>query len=280
MKKIIVIIGPTASGKSAYAVKLAKKIGGEVISADSRQVYKGLDIGTGKITTKEMRGVPHHMIDVVSPKKVYTVNSYVIDGREAIEDIFSRGKTPIICGGTGFYIDALLGRIAVPRVPPNPALRLSLEKKSPAQLFAMLKKLDARRARDIDPKNPVRLIRAIEIAKALGHVPRSNPEPLPYVIEWIGLAPTQESLKRKIHTRLLARMKAGMLEEARTLHKRGLTYKRMDKLGLEYRYLALRLQNKMTESEMLEELENQIQDYAKRQMQYWKRNKEIAWKQV
>lgn len=280
MQNIICIVGPTASGKSAYAVKLAKKIGGEVISADSRQVYKGLDIGTGKITKKEMQGVPHHLLDVVSPKKVFTANEFVIQGRRAIEDIVRRGKTPIVCGGTGFYIDTLLGRIAVPKVAPNPKLRRTLEKKSTAQLFAMLKKLDARRARDIDAKNPVRLIRAIEIAKELGHVPRSNPEPLPYAVEWIGLKPDEKQLRLKIQKRLRARMKAGMVAEARRVHKAGLSYKRMHQLGLEYRFLALLLRKKISKPDMQRELETQIDGYAKRQVQYWKRNKEISWRKV
>lgn len=278
MQKVVVIVGPTASGKSALAVKMARKLKGEVISADSRQVYKGLDIGTGKITKKEMQGVPHHLLDVANPKKVFTANEFVERGRAALEDIISRGKTPIICGGTGFYIDALLGRIALPAVPPNPKLRAQLAKKTTTQLYAILKKLDARRARDIDAQNPVRLIRAIEIAKALGRVPAAKPQPLPYEIEWIGLNPDEKKLRAKIRKRLHDRMKMGMLREARKLHEAGLSYKRMNQLGLEYRYLALLMQKKITKAEMLEKLENEIWQYARRQMTYWKRNGEIRWR--
>lgn len=278
MQKVIVIVGPTASGKSSLAVKLAKKLKGEVISADSRQVYTGLDIGTGKITKKEMQGVPHHLLDVASPKKVFTANEYVELGRAALEDVIARGKTPIICGGTGFYIDALLGRIALPAVPPNPKLRAQLAKKSAAQLFAQLKKLDPRRAKDIDANNPVRLIRAIEIAKTLGKVPAAKPTPLPYAIEWIGIRPDEKKLRAKIHTRLLDRMKSGMLREAQKLHKAGLSYKRMDQLGLEYRYLALLMQKKISKAEMLEKLENEIWQYAKRQLTYFKKNTDIRWR--
>lgn len=274
---MIVIVGPTASGKSAYAVKLARKIGGEVISADSRQVYKGLDIGTGKITKKEMRGVPHHLLDVASPRKVFTAQDFVELGRAAIADILKRGKTPIICGGTGFYIDALLGRVPLPNVPPNPKLRLSLARKTAPQLFTMLKKLDARRAKNIDANNPVRLIRAIEIAKKLGKVPASKPQPLPYSVEWIGLQPSEKTLRTKIHKRLLQRMKAGMVEEAKKLHTGGLSWKRMQELGLEYRYLALFLQKKISKETMVVELEKRIWDYARRQMGYWRRNREIRW---
>ena len=188
-KKVIVVVGPTASGKSSYAVKLARSIGGEGVSADSRQVYKGLDVGTGKITRKEMRGVPHHLLDVVSPKKVFTAHDFVERGQAAIESILNRGKTPIICGGTGFYIDALLGRMPLPNVPPNPALRARLEKKSASQLFAMLQKIDSRRAKNIDRHNPVRLVRAIEIAKALGKVPTAKEQGV--ALRYCGSASTR-----------------------------------------------------------------------------------------
>lgn len=276
-EKVIVVVGPTASGKSAYAVKLAKKIGGEVISADSRQVYKGLDIGTGKITNTEMQGVPHHLLDIVSPKKVFTAQQFVELGRIAIEDILARGKTPIICGGTGFYIDALLGRMPLPNVPPNPKLRAQLEKKTAPQLFNMLQKLDPRRAEKIDAQNPVRLVRAIEIAKKLGTVPVPKPQLLPYAVEWIGLNPSDEVLRQKIARRLVERMSSGMVTEAKKLHAKGLSWRRMHALGLEYRYLALFLQKKMTKEVMVAELEKRIWDYARRQRMYWKRNKDIVW---
>ncbi len=276
-QKIIVIVGPTSSGKTAYSIELAKKIGGEVISADSRQVYKGLDIGTGKVTKKEMRGIPHHLLDVSSPKKVFTAHDFVKVGRRAIEDILARGKTPIICGGTGFYIDVLVGRITLPEVPIDIDLRARLEKKSAAELFIELKRLDAVRARNIDRHNPVRLVRAIEIARALGKVP-SLPRPsLGMRMEWIGLKPDDEVLKKKIHDRLIARIKSGMIAEARKLHKAGLSYRRMEALGLEYRFLARFLQNNISKKEMLLELEKEIWQYARRQMTYWRKNTEIRW---
>jgi len=280
-KKVIVIVGSTASGKSSYAVKLARKIGGEVISADSRQVYKGLDIGTGKITQKEMRGIPHHLLDVVSPKKIFTAHDFIGKGRASIDDILKRRKTPIICGGTGFYIDALLGRVVIPNMPPNPKLRQQLASKSALQLFVMLKKLDPRRAKNIDKNNPVRLVRAIEIAKKLGRVPMfdlRSPTSSIYNAEWTGLNPGDKTLRAKIHKRLLQRMKAGMVHEAKKLHAGGLSYKRMHELGLEYRYLALLLQSKITKKEMLQQLENGIWDYSRRQMRYWKRNPDIVWR--
>ena len=279
-KKVICLVGPTASGKSARAVMMARKIGGEVISADSRQVYKGLDIGAGKITRKEMQGVPHHLLDVESPKKIFTAHDFVERGRAVIDDILRRGKMPIVCGGTGFYIDALVGRVALPNVPPNPKLRAKLEKKSAAQLFTILQKLDRRRAKDIDKNNSVRLVRAIEIAKKLGKVPplkntQGNPM---YLVQWIGINPGDTILRSKIHARLLARMKNGMVKEAHKLHFRSLSYKRMHELGLEYRYLALFLQQKISKKEMLVRLENGIWDYSRRQLRYWKRNPDIKWR--
>ena len=164
--KIIVIVGPNASGKSELGVRLARKIGGEIISADSRQVYRGLDIGSGKITKKEMRGVPHHCIDIANPKKVFTALDFKNCAKDAIADIVLRGKTPIIVGGTGFYIDAALGRVKLGGVPPNHALRKKLANYSTIQLLNYLTKLDPKRAKTIEQKNPVRLIRAIEIALA------------------------------------------------------------------------------------------------------------------
>lgn len=270
---IYVVVGPTASGKSDYAVQLAKKIGGEVISADSRQVYKGLDIGSGKITKQEMKGVPHHLLDVASPKRVFTANDYVRLARPILEDILKRGKTPIICGGTGFYIDALLGRISLPDVPANRELRRELKGKSTGELHAKLKKLDPRRAREIDRHNPVRLIRAIEIAKALGKVPKVKPRPLPLRVIWKKMKTAEMSYPKVIHTRLLARMRQGMVAEAKRLHKEGLSYKRMEELGLEYRHLSRLLQHKVTKAHMLQELEQDILHYAKRQRTYWRKLK-------
>ena len=280
------IVGPTASGKSALAVGLARRFGGEIVSADSRQVYKGLDIGTGKIMKREMRGVPHHLLDVANPKRQYSVARYVRDARRAIAAIARRGHLPIVCGGTGHYIDALLGVIQIPEVPPDHALRKRLEKKSPPELFAILKKFDPRRAKTIDPHNPRRLIRAVEIAYAdnanrkkrrLTQIGKSQTIK-EYDVLWIGLKLSLEKLRHKITIRLFARISEyNMLGEAARLHREGLSWKRMDALGLEYRYLAKHLRGIMTKKEMTEKLETEIWRYAKRQMQWFKRNKEIHW---
>ncbi len=274
--KIIVVCGPTATGKSDYAVTLAKKISGEIISADSRQVYKGLDIGSGKITKKEMRGVPHHLLDVASLRSVFSVERFQKLGKKAIKDILKRGKTPIICGGTGFYIDALVYESSFPAVQPNKELRAQLEKKSTEELFTLLKEKDADRSESIDSKNKVRLIRALEIVEAIGKVPETKKES-PYKIEWIGLDFPDDILKERIHIRLIKRIKEGMIKEVETLHEKGLSWKRLFDLGLEYRYISLFLQGNISKHEMLETLEKEIWHYAKRQRTWFKRNKEIRW---
>jgi tRNA dimethylallyltransferase len=181
-KPTIVVVGPTASGKSDLAVFLAKKYHGEVISADSRQIYKGMDIGTGKITKKEMAGVPHYLLDVAAPSRRFTAAQYKKLGQAAIKKIRHKNKIPIICGGTGFYIRALIDDLQIPTVKPNLKLRAQLEKRTTAELFTQLKKLDPRRAAEIDCHNPRRLIRALEIVMTTGQpvpplaLPSCHPE--------------------------------------------------------------------------------------------------------
>ncbi len=274
--KVIVILGPTASGKSALAVRLAKKINGEIISADSRQVYRGLNIGSGKITRKEMLGVPHYLLDVASPRRQFSVAEYKKLADKAIRDILNNGRTPIICGGTGLYIDTLLGSISIPDVPPNKKLRARLEVKSKKELYTILEKLDPKKAQIIDKDNPVRLVRAIEIATALGNVPETM-KASHYDVIKVGLLVPQETLAKKIHQRLLARLKQGMIAEVKNLHKNGVSWKRLEALGLEYRYIAFYLQGKMTRVVAITKLETEIRRYAKRQMKWFKRDKEIWW---
>jgi tRNA dimethylallyltransferase len=244
MKKIIVILGPTATGKSDLAVRLARQLRGEVISADSRQVYRGLDIGTGKITKREMRGVPHHLLDIASPRRVFSVAKWQKLAEKKMAEIFSRGHLPIICGGTGLYIQSITNNVVFPEVAPDWKLRKKLNDKSADELFKILKKLDPERAKKIDAKNPVRLIRAIEIAKSLGKVPPRDMSKKRFDILQIGLILPPDKLKEKIEKRLEKRIRSGMLVEAQRLHKKGLSWKRMFELGLEYRYQSLFLQKK------------------------------------
>lgn len=273
-QKVIAIVGPTASGKSSLGIYLAQKLGGEVISADSRQVYRGLDIGTGKVTKKEMQGVTHHLLDVARPARQFSADDFVRRAGKAMQRI----KLPIVVGGTGLYVDLLLGRMSYPHVPPNPALRERLERHNTDKLFAMLRRKDPRRAATIEPGHKRRLIRALEIAEAIGASPLQNPRPA-YDALWLGLNPT--NLPARIRARLRARVAAGMVAEAKRLHNPpaggGLSYARMDALGLEYRYLARLLQGKITKQQFEVELERAINQYAKRQRRWFKRNDEIHW---
>lgn len=274
--KIVVIVGPTASGKSDLAVILAKKYMGEIVSADSRQVYRGLDVGSGKVTTREKGGVPHHLLDVASPKRTYTVAQFKRDGERAITQILSHGRLPIICGGTGFYVDALAYDMQFPDVKPNSKLRSELTKLSAAELFRKLAVLDPRRAGTIDPYNPVRLIRAIEIATVYGKV-----APLitssRYDICWIGIHVDTATLKERVRLRIAKRMHQGMIKEFERLHDEGLSLRRMEMLGLEYRYGARLISKEITKKQFVDQLAVEIMKYAKRQMTWFKKNKKIHW---
>lgn len=276
---LIAVVGPTSSGKSDVAVLLAKTFGGEVVSADSRQVYRGLNIGTGKITKKETRGIPHHLLDVASPTRRFSAASYQKKAWRAVKSIWHRGNLPIICGGTGFYVDTLLKGLALPKVKPDKALRRVLEKKSADELFKMLRVLDPKRAETIDRHNPRRLVRAIEIAKAFGRVPTTQfkPKIAPEHILTIGISLPDKKLKKNIHVRLQKRMAMGMISEAERLHQGGLSWKRFEELGLEYRFLARYLEKKISKQEMLSQLETAINQYAKRQNTWFRRDKSIVW---
>lgn len=276
-KTVYVVVGPTAVGKSDYAVQLAKKINGEIISADSRQVYVGLDIGSGKITKDEMQGIPHFMLDAANPKKVFSAWDFAVLAGKNIEDIFSRKKTPIVVGGTGFYIDALVGENILPEVKADPELRKELSHFSKEQMFEKLKSLDPEFAKTIDSNNPVRLIRAIEIATTLGNIPQLQKRNLPFEVKWIGLNMSREKLKENINKRLQKRIENGMLEEVENLHKEKLSWNRLYELGLEYRYCAMFLQGKISKEEMIETLQNKIYQYAMRQLTWFKRNEKIEW---
>jgi len=280
-----VILGPTASGKSALAVKIARKFNGEIISADSRQVYKGLNIGAGKITKKEMSGIPHHCIDIISPKKVFTVVDFKKSADKAIEKIFAKNKMPIIVGGTGLYIQAIVNNIILPEVKPNWKLRKELEKKTTEEMFAILKKLDPARAKNIDAKNPRRLIRAIEIAKALGKIPNLAVKPPSWEFLQIGLKLPDEILKKNIEKRIKKMLNpptgGGLVAETKKLRNPpvggGLSWKRIYELGFEYKYPALFLQNKISKDEMLAKMLIENWQYGKRQMTWFKKDKRIKW---
>ncbi len=277
--KIIAILGPTASGKTALAIELAKQFNGEVISADSRQVYRGLDIGSGKVTQEEMQGVPHHLIDIIDPNDTYSGTDFVRDASAAIADITARGKVPIIAGGTFFYVDLLRGKQNAAPVPQNLAFQAELEALSTDALVSRLTLADPRRAATIDTKNRRRLIRALEIIDSIGSVPESMPTESPY--EWLifGINVPTEILNKRIEQRLHERLQHGMEAEVSHLLASGVLKERLINFGLEYRYLVQGHYHTLTYEQMTTELFAKIRQFAKRQRTWLKRDSEITWKE-
>ena len=282
MKKpfVIVVVGPTAVGKSEYAVALAKKMKGEIISADSRQIYRGLDIGSGKITKKEMENIQHYMIDVASPKFLYSAHRFKKTASPILKSILKNGKTPIIVGGTGFYIDALLDETILPNVPPNKKLRKELSEFDAENLFKILQKLDEERSMTIDAKNKVRLVRAIEIATELGKVPKIEKKPLPYEVLWIGLTADRKLLKEKITLRTKKQLTDGMVLEVKKLHEEGVSWKRLNELGLEQRLCVSYLKSEINAGELEKKLIEKVYQYAMCQFTWFKRNQKIGWIEI
>ncbi|HBO16470.1 MAG: tRNA dimethylallyltransferase [Candidatus Moranbacteria bacterium GW2011_GWE2_35_2-] len=279
--KIIVILGPTASGKSDVAIRLAQKFDGEIISADSRQIYRGMDIGSGKITEAEQKMVPHHMLDIASPKTEYNAAKFKKKTEKIIKDILKRGKVPIICGGTGFWIKALVDNVDFPEVKPNQELRIKMQELSTEILFNKLKKLDPERAKNIDAKNKVRLIRAIEICKAIGKVPPMNQESKikNYDFLQIGIAREKEELNERIKKNVTRRFSMGMIEEVKDLHEKyKLSWKKIQSFGLSYNlipeYLKGNIKNK---EELKEKIYLAEKNYAKRQRTWFAKDKRIIW---
>lgn len=278
--KLIVILGPTASGKTDLSIKLAKKYNGEVVSADSRQIYKGMNIGSGKITKKEMQGIPHYLLDVANPKTRFTVVQYQKLALKAIKDIQRKNKIPFVVGGTGFYIQSVVDEIVIPKVKPDLKLRKKLEKLSNEKLFKKLEKLDPKRAESIDKHNPRRLIRALEIVLITKKpIPKLGSPTSQFSVLKIGIKKSPEELKKSIQKRLLKRFKKNsLINEVKKLRKI-LSWKRLEEFGLEYRFVAQYLQNKITKQEMANKIQKESEHFAKRQMTWFKRNKRIKWVQ-
>lgn len=275
-QKVIAIIGQTASGKSDLAVAIAKGVHGEVISADSRQVYRGFDTTTAKISTLEMKGVPHHLLDVADIEEEYTVAHFIADAAVAIDTISKMGKIPILAGGTGFYVDSLLNGVSLPQVPPNKKLREALEMETAQSLFEMLEAKDPVRAKNIESGNKQRLIRALEIVKFLGAVPalthKSNPD---YDVLWIGILWQKDALIERIHARVQKRIDA-MIDEINE-QKNRLTPSIANRLGFDFTLTLSYLNGAMNKEELINALTQKDSAYARRQMTWFKRNKQINW---
>jgi len=277
-RKLVVILGTTSSGKTDLAIKLARRFKGEVVSADSRQVYRGLNLGTGKVTKKEMRGVPHHLLDVASPRQRFDVVRYRSLAHKAIHQIQDKDKLPILCGGTGFYIQAVIDNPSLPQVKPDWRLRQKLTRKSLSELARLLKKLDPRRAKQIDLRNPRRVIRALEILlKSKTPVPPLRKKPLPYPVLIIGLRVEAKTLNKKIRERLRQRLSKGLVAEVYRLRQNGLSWSKLESFGLEYRWVSRYLQEQITKTALVAGLAKAIEDYAQRQMVWFKRDKRIVW---
>ena len=281
--KMIVIAGPTASGKSDLAIELAHRLNGEIISVDSRQVYRGMDIGTGKVLRDSESaaddeyisgGIRHHLIDIAEPNEAYNISGFLQDADHALTDIRARGKRPLVCGGTHFWIQALLEGTSFPAVPPDPVLRDHLSTKTTDELYTLLKAQDPTRAATIDRQNPLRLIRALEIVAALGTVPlitRHEPSTAENHSTILVLNPPKEVLRERIRTRLLNRFASGMVEEVERLHGQGIDWERLESFGLEYRFIAEFLQGKRDETSLQADLEHAIWHYARRQLSWLRR---------
>ena len=281
--QILCIAGPTASGKSSRAVEEALKQNGEIISVDSRQVYRGLNIGTEKITREEMCGVsstnglvldvPHHLIDIRDPRGSYSAGDFVVDAAALIRDMSGRGKLPILVGGTHFYFDALLSGLPL-GIGRNQKLREQLETLSTEELFARIREQDPRRAAELDPHNRRRLVRALEIVETLGFVPermslslstvRNKDIQNSYKIEWIVIDPPREELRARIDARLQAAFVRGLVDEVRWAREE-VGDVRLNELGLEYKIVGEFLRGERTEESLLPALSAKLWQYARRQ---------------
>ncbi len=272
-EKLTVIVGTNASGKSGLGVKLAKAFDGEIISADSRQVYARMDLGSGKITPEEMDGVPHHLLDVRRPGEFFSMADYQALAYGAIEDILARGKRPFLVGGTGLYVDSVTEGYVLSEKKPDVELRARLETYSTPELYGML--AEKVPGTDIDPRNRHRVMRALEKLAAGDEGPA--PRQPRYEVLKLGVTWPRETLKKRIDERLERRLREGMVEEVRAMLDEGVSEEFLVKLGLEYKYLTWYLTGKMEYEQMTEELAAAIKRFAKRQMTWFRKDPRIIW---
>lgn len=287
--KILVIVGPTACGKTALALRLAKKFNGEILSADSRQVYKKMRIGTDrpKGEWKEyegkkrylVEGVPHYFMDIVEPDQEFTLADFKKQAREIIEDITERGKLPIVVGGTGLYVSGLVDNWDIPNAPNNKEIRKKLEEMSLAEMVELLKEKDPESAKVIDLKNPRRVIRALEVFLSTGHSfseQRTKSKPL-YEVLQIGIKRDREEIYNRINKRVDLLIGQGLVDEVKSLAKDGYDWNLPSMSGLGYRQFKEYLEGKEKLEEAVEKLKKDTRHYAKRQLTWFKRDERIKW---
>ncbi|PIR55595.1 tRNA (adenosine(37)-N6)-dimethylallyltransferase MiaA [Candidatus Peregrinibacteria bacterium CG10_big_fil_rev_8_21_14_0_10_36_19] len=274
-KPLIVILGPTASGKTALSLKIAKKYNCEIISTDSRQIYKEMEIGTDAITLEEQNGIPHHMLGITTPDKTITMSEYVDLALEKIEEIYSRGHIPILVGGTGLYISAIIERYDMPKIPPNEKLREELEKMSTEDLHEKLKKLNPEAAERIHPNNRRYVIRAIEIATA--DSPKKASEKPHFDVYMIGIKWPREELYQRVNYRVDRQIERGLLDEVKKLLKKGYAENLPSMSSLGVKEIIPYLKGESTLEECLNILKQSTRKYAKRQMTWFRRYDNVEW---
>lgn len=280
--KVVAVLGPTASGKTTLSVMLAARFNGEIVSADSRQIYRGMDIGTAKPTMKERAGIPHHLIDIKDPDEEYTVAEYQRDALAAIRDILARNKLPILVGGTGLYSKAVLENLDIPKVKPDPALRRSIEAEISAEgleaAFERLVALDPEAAYVVDPKNPRRVVRVLEVTLATGTpftAQRKKGIPL-FEALVIGLALPDNALRTRIDARIDRMVRDGLFEEVKKLEKRyGAGCPVLDAIG--YREIVPVIHDTRSLKDAIALMKTNTWHYARRQMTWFKKNTSIRW---
>lgn len=285
-RPLIIITGPTASGKTALSIDLAKKIDGEIISADSMQVYRHMDIGSAKVMKEEMDGIPHHLIDVLEPSEEFNVVVFQSMAKKAIEEIYSRGRVPIVAGGTGFYIQALLYDIDFTETTDDKELREKLEKKAETEgseaLHRLLREVDPESAEVIHPNNVKRVVRAIEFFYKTGkkiseHNKEERQKFSPYEFSYYVLTPPRSVLYNRIDNRVNKMIKQGLVEEVKTLKNMGYTREMVSMQGLGYKEILDYLNGEISLDEAIYTIKRDTRHFAKRQLTWFRRERDVRW---